>query len=212
VPPNEFIPIAESNGLITSIGTWVLRTAVRQLKCWSDEGMPPMTMAVNVSPVQFRQQNLPEMVVDILREENVAPELLELELTESVAADDPTTVLALMSRLHVCGVRLAIDDFGTGFSSLNALKLFNVDKLKIDQSFIRSLATDAKDQAIVTAIIALARGLGLETIAEGVETAEQMEHLRRHGCDEMQGYLFSKALPPGEFSEFVKAKALAFAL
>ena len=202
VSPAEFIPIAEKSGMITAIGTWVLETAVNQLKRWLLDGMPPIVMAVNLSAVQFRQAGLPELVTRILDEAGVARHLLELELTESVAAYDPLGAIDIMDRLHACGIRMSIDDFGTGYSSLSYLKRFKVHKLKIDQSFIRGVTEDRDDQAIVTAIIGLARSLGLQTIAEGVETLEQMRYLHAEGCDEIQGYWFSRPVPPEQFKVF----------
>jgi EAL domain-containing protein (putative c-di-GMP-specific phosphodiesterase class I) len=207
VSPAEFIPIAESSGLIAPIGEWVLRTALQQLKAWTDRGMPPITMAVNLSAVQFRQKNLPELVSGILQDCGVPARWLELELTESAASEDPIGAIATMRGLHACGVRLSIDDFGTGYSSLNCLKQFKVYKLKIDQSFVRGVTDDPDDQAIVSAIIHMAQSLGLRTIAEGVETEAQMEYLRRRGCDEIQGYWFSRPLAPDCFEAFVRASA-----
>ncbi len=212
VSPAEFIPVAESSGLIASIGEWVLRTAMRQLRVWLDGGMPPLIMAVNLSAVQFRQQNLPELVQGILEDAGVDPACLELELTESVASENPVNAIGLMNRLHALGVRMSIDDFGTGYSSLNYLKRFKVYKLKIDQTFVSQLSDDLEDQAIVTAIINLARSLGMQTIAEGVETEAQMEFLRDKGCDEIQGYLFSRPLPADRFRSFVDASEVLPAL
>ena len=194
VSPAEFIPLAESNGQIIPIGAWVLRTAVRQLRAWIDAGLPPMMMAVNVSAVQFRHINLPELVSEILNEEEVPPEYLELELTEGVAMGNPMAAVAVMDNLHGRGVRMSIDDFGTGYSSLSYLKKFNVYKLKIDQSFVRDIATDEDDRAIVAAIIRMAHSLGFKTIAEGVETEAQRAFLAQQGCDEAQGYLFGKPM------------------
>jgi EAL domain-containing protein (putative c-di-GMP-specific phosphodiesterase class I) len=207
VSPAEFIPVAESSGLITAIGAWVLRTAVRQLRAWIDRGLPPMTMAVNLSAVQFRQPNFPDQVSRILDDAGVAPQCLELELTESVASDDPLGAIAVMDRLHARGVRLSIDDFGTGYSSLSYLKRFKVSKLKIDQSFVRGVTDDAEDQAIVAAIVSIASSLGMRTIAEGVETAAQMEFLRARGCDEVQGYWYCRPVPAEALEAFVRAKA-----
>ena len=204
VSPAEFIPIAESSGLITSIGEWVLRTALSQLKAWTDGGMAPITMAVNLSAVQFRQKNLPELIGEVLQATGIAAQRLELELTESVASDDPANAVSMMNKLHAFGVRMSIDDFGTGYSSLSYLKQFKVYKLKIDQSFVRRLTDDPDDQAIVSAIINLARNLGMQTIAEGVETESQMEYLRRNGCDEIQGYWFSRPLTADRFLAFVE--------
>jgi EAL domain-containing protein (putative c-di-GMP-specific phosphodiesterase class I) len=162
-----------------------------------------MTVAVNLSAVQFRQLHLPELVGRILGDAGVSPSCLELELTESVASDDPVGAIEMMNKLHALGVRMSIDDFGTGYSSLSYLKRFKVYKLKIDQSFVRGITDDPEDQAIVNSIIGLAKSLGLTTIAEGVETEGQMAYLRAHGCDEMQGYWFSRPLPPDQFLGFV---------
>jgi diguanylate cyclase (GGDEF)-like protein len=206
VSPAEFIPIAESSGLITSIGEWVLRTATRQLRAWLDVGMEPLTLAVNLSAVQFRQPNLVETVTRILDEAGIAPERLELELTESVASDDPVAAVTVMNELHARGVRMSIDDFGTGYSSLSYLKRFKVYKLKIDRSFVGGVTESSEDQAIVTAIINLAGSLGMRTIAEGVETEAQARFLRERGCDEMQGYWFSRPLTAQQFAAFVGAR------
>nr|WP_315393432.1 EAL domain-containing protein [uncultured Duganella sp.] len=192
VSPAEFIPAAEESGLILPIGAWVLRQAVRQARAWLDSGLPPVVMAVNLSATQFRNNDLPELITQILQEEGLPPEYLELELTEGVALNDPQGAIAMMNNLHERGIRMSIDDFGTGYSSLSHLKKFKVYKLKIDKSFVRDISTDAEDKAIVSAIINMARSLGLKTIAEGVETAEQLEFLRQQHCNEMQGYYFSK--------------------
>ncbi|MDD2926155.1 EAL domain-containing protein [Rhodoferax sp.] len=202
--PAEFIPIAESSGQILAIGEWVLRTAVTQLKCWLDAGMRPMVVAVNLSAVQFRDPHLPDLVTRILQEVGLAPHCLELELTEASTMDDPVAAVTLMNQLHERGVLMAMDDFGTGYSSLSHLKKFSVYKLKIDQSFVRDIGNDPDDKAIVTAIINLASSLGLKTIAEGVETAEQLAFLRLQGCDEVQGYYFSKPLPADQLAAFVR--------
>jgi diguanylate cyclase (GGDEF)-like protein len=203
VSPAEFIPAAEESGLILPIGAWVLREAVRQARAWLDAGLAPVVMAVNLSAMQFRNTDLPELIAQILAEEGLPPEYLELELTEGVAAHDPQGAIAIMNQLHERGVRMSIDDFGTGFSSLSHLKKFKVYKLKIDQSFVRDISTDAEDKAIVSAIINMARSLGLKTIAEGVETAEQLAFLRQQQCDEMQGYHFSKPVPEAEFRQLL---------
>ena len=204
ISPVEFIPIAEDSGQILAIGEWVLRSAVRQLKQWLDAGMRPMVMAVNLSAVQFRHPNLIDLVTRILDEAALPPEYLELELTEATAMDDPLGAIAVMSQLHERGVRMSIDDFGTGYSSLSYLKKFKVYKLKIDQSFVRDISEDPDDKAIVTAIINLASSLGMHTIAEGVETASQLAFLRLQGCDEVQGYYFSKPLPKAQFEAFAR--------
>jgi diguanylate cyclase (GGDEF)-like protein/PAS domain S-box-containing protein len=204
VSPGEFIPIAENTGLILPIGEWVIRTAVAQLANWMQRGMPPMIMAVNLSAVQFRHANLPELVTSILQEYSVDPALLELELTEGVATNDPIGAIAVMNDLRQRGVRMSIDDFGTGYSSLSYLKRFQVYKLKIDQSFVRDITEDPEDKAIVGAIIGMAASLGLKTIAEGVETEGQLAFLRDRGCDEVQGYYFSRPLAAPLFEDFVR--------
>lgn len=204
VTPSEFIPIAEDSGLILKIGEWVLRTAVQQLKQWMDAGYAPMIVAVNLSGVQFRQHGLANIITKILEETQLPPEYLELELTESVMMHNPQAAIAVMSSLHERGMRLSIDDFGTGYSSLSYLKKFQVHKLKIDQSFVRDISTDLDDKAIVVAIISLAKSLGLKTIAEGVETVEQLDLLRERGCDEVQGFYYSKPLPAEQFEAFAE--------
>ncbi len=206
VCPAEFIPAAEHSGQIIPIGEWVLRTAVRQMKAWLDTGLPPMTIAVNLSAVQFRHPNLPHLVTAILDEIGLPPHCLELELTEAVAMDNPMEAIQVMDNLHQHGIRMTIDDFGTGYSSLNYLKRFHVYKLKIDQSFVRDMAEDSEDRAIVSAVINLAKSLGLVTIAEGVETAGQLALLREMGCNEMQGYFFSEPLPAYQFKAFVAGR------
>lgn len=208
VSPAEFIPAAEESGQIVAIGEWVLRQAVRQARVWLDQGLPPLVMAVNLSAVQFREADLPSQVAQILYEEGLPPEYLELELTEGVALQDPQGAINTMTQLHDRGIRMSIDDFGTGFSSLSHLKKFKVYKLKIDQSFVRDISTDAEDKAIVSAIINMARSLGLTTIAEGVETVEQLEFLREQLCDEMQGYHFSKPLPADAFRTLLQKESV----
>ncbi len=207
VSPAEFIPAAEDSGLILPIGEWVLRQAVQQARRWLQSGLDPLIIAVNLSAVQFRQTDLPALVSRIIDEEGLPPEYLELELTEGVAMHDPQSAIAVMNDLHERGVRMSIDDFGTGYSSLSHLKKFKIYKLKIDQSFVRDISTDPEDKAIVGAIINMARSLGLQTIAEGVETVGQLSFLREQGCDEMQGYYFSKPLPADRFEAFARARA-----
>jgi len=208
ISPVEFIPAAEDSGLILPIGAWVLRQAVRQARAWLDAGLPPLVMAVNLSATQFRNTDLPELVSQILFEEGLPPEYLELELTEGVALHDPQGAITMMNHLHERGIRMSIDDFGTGYSSLSHLKKFKVYKLKIDKSFVRDISTDAEDKAIVSAIINMARSLGLKTIAEGVETAEQLAFLQQQHCDEMQGYYFSKPVAPLEFQGLLEGGKL----
>lgn len=203
VSPGEFIHIAEESGQILQIGEWVIRTAVNQLRQWMDKGLPPIVMAINLSAVQFRHPNLPNLVMQILDEAKLPAEYLELELTEEVTMEEPQAAIDIMSSLHDLGIRMSIDDFGTGYSSLSYLKKFKAYKLKIDRSFVRDITKDPDDKAIVAAIIHLANSLDMKTIAEGVETASQLAYLRTQGCDEIQGYYFSKPLPSDEFEAFV---------
>ena len=204
VSPAEFIPIAEDSGQILQIGEWVLRTALSQLKTWRTNGFPHLTMAVNLSAIQFRQPQLPELVSRMLAEFGLPPDSLELELTEGVAVDDPHAAVATMDQLHARGVRMSMDDFGTGYSSLSQLKRFQIFKLKIDQSFVRDLGDDGNDRAIVSAIIRMAQALGMRTTAEGVETEGQLVYLREQGCDKAQGYHFSMPLSAPELEAFMR--------
>ena len=208
IAPSEFIPVAEDSGLILPIGEWVLRTACQQMRAWQDAGLAVRQMAVNLSAVQFRHANLPDLVSQVLTDAGLAPQCLELELTEGVAMDDPLGAIEVMNNLYRRGVRMSIDDFGTGYSSLNYLKRFQVYKLKIDQSFVRDITDDPDDKAIVAAIIGLARSLGFRTIAEGVETEGQLAFLREQGCDEVQGYYFSRPVPAAEFESFVRQQEI----
>jgi|GEM_PF-330904 len=204
IPPIEFISIAEYTGLIIPIGEWVLRTAIMQAKDWQEKGILPLTLAVNLSAVQFRHVKLSELITSLLNEADLSAQSLELELTESVAMYDPVEAVAVMNKLHQCGISMSIDDFGTGYSSLSYLKKFNTYKLKIDQSFVRDINIDPEDNAIVSAIINMAKSLGLKTIAEGVETAEQLTFLKNQGCDEVQGYYYSKPLTADQFEKFYR--------
>lgn len=198
VPPARFIPLAEETGLIVPIGAWLLKEACQQAVRWQNSGLPPLVMAVNLSAVQFRRGELEEQVMDALSSSGLSPQLLELELTESLLLDDTETALASARRFKAMGIRLAIDDFGTGYSSLAYLKRFAVDKLKIDQSFIRDIANDPEDAAIVRAIISLADSFKLKVIAEGVETEEISRLLELQRCDEVQGYLYAQPMPAHE--------------
>ena len=201
VSPSEFIPIAEETGLITAIGEWVLRRACLDAASWPDE----IKVAVNLSPVQFRQRELVAMVVSALAVSGLSPDRLELEITESVLLADSEANLAVLHQLRGLGVRIAMDDFGTGYSSLSYLRTFSFDKIKIDQSFVRELGTSRHCAAIVRAVIRLGIDLGITTVAEGVETTEQRDHLQREGCDEMQGYLFSRPLPLSDLKQMLAA-------
>ncbi|WP_162243820.1 GGDEF and EAL domain-containing protein [Pseudorhodoferax sp. Leaf274] len=204
VSPAEFIPLAEACGLIGTLGEWALRNAAFQLKAWRDRGLPALTMAVNLSAMQLQQSELPALIDSVLHEAGLTPRDLELELTEGAAMQDPQRAIAVLQALHQRGVRVSIDDFGTGHSSLSYLKRLQADKLKIDQSFVRDIGVDADDRAIVAAIIHMASSLGLQTIAEGVETEAQLRFLRQQGCDEAQGYLFSRPLSAAQLEAFVR--------
>jgi EAL domain-containing protein (putative c-di-GMP-specific phosphodiesterase class I) len=174
---------------------------------WLAHGVEPITMAVNLSAVQFRNPDLPKLVRRIIEDYRLPPHLIELELTEGAAMTDPASAVAVMNELHGLGIRVSIDDFGTDYSSLSFLRRFQVYKLKIDQSFTRDITIDADDKAIVGAIISMAKSLGLQTIAEGVETPGQMEYLREQGCTEMQGYYYSHPLGADQFEAFVSRPA-----
>ena len=205
ISPAEFIPIAENSGLILPIGAWVLRSAAQQMQDWLQKGMPAdTTMAVNLSLAQFNDAGLCDLVAEVLEETGLPPACLELELTESVAMHKPAEVIEVVRRLRGLGVRLAIDDFGTGYSSLSYLSQFEAHKLKVDQSFVRRLGTDRHDQTLVQAILGMAHSLDMLAIAEGVETVEQQSELILLGCDEAQGYLFSRPLPAAAFEAWVR--------
>ncbi len=195
VPPLDFIPLAEETGLILPIGEWVLREACRQNREWQNKGFLPMRVGVNISARQFQQQHLAETVMRILEEVDLGPEFLELELTESSIMSNAEATIIVLTKLQTKGIAISVDDFGTGFSSLSYLKRLPIDSLKVDQSFVRELATDPDDAALVMAIVSLAHTLRLRVVAEGVETQEQLRFLRLLRCDEIQGYLISKPLP-----------------
>jgi diguanylate cyclase (GGDEF)-like protein/PAS domain S-box-containing protein len=206
VSPSEFIPVAEESGQIIAIGEWVLRRALGQLKSWMDGGMEPFIMAVNLSAIQFRHPKLVSLVLEILEEVRLSARYLELELTERIASENPLQAIDIMNELYDQGIRMSIDDFGTGYSSLNYLKKFRVYKLKIDQSFIHDITDNPEDRTIVNTIINMAHSLNMITIAEGVETAGQLELLRQSGCNEIQGYYFSQPLPADLFERFVHSR------
>ena len=201
VPPDKFIRIAENSGLIMPIGEWVLRTACSQARKWQDEGLLAVAVAVNVSAVQFRQEGFCELIKRVLNETGLAPQYLELELTEGLLLSNADVTLSVLQELKAMGLTLAIDDFGTGYSSLSYLKQFPVGKLKIDRSFVRDIAVNPDDAAITAAIISMARSLNLKLIAEGVVDEAQMSFLRAHRCDEIQGYYFSKPLGSEEAAD-----------
>lgn len=205
VSPAIFIPHAETSGLIIPIGIWVLQQACRQAKAWQDAGLQPLLVAVNISPRQFLQDDFVATVAAVLGETGMPPGQLELEITEGAAMQDVDHAIATLKSLKRLGVHLSIDDFGTGYSSLSYLKRFTVDKLKIDQSFVRQMAHSEHDRAIVAVVVELGHQLGLTVIAEGVETVEQLSRLITLGCDEMQGYYFGKPVPPAQLEEQLQA-------
>lgn len=206
ISPTEFIPLAEETGLIVPIGRWMLRASCRQIKSWLDQGFELGRIAVNLSARQFRQAGLVEDITLILSEVGLDPERLELEITESIAMDNVESTVTKLELLKKMGLQLSIDDFGTGYSSLSYLKRFAIDKLKIDQSFVRDIVTDPNDAAIAASTIALAHKMGLKVIAEGVETAEQVAFLKDQGCDEVQGFFYGKPVTATEFQCLLSAK------
>ena len=209
--PSQFIPVAEETGCIDLIGKWALHEAAMQIRLWHQQGIDGIPIAVNVSALQFHQDSVIQHIVSILRESGIAPAMLETELTESAVMNDPAQAILTLHQIHDLGLTIAIDDFGTGYSSLAYLKRFPIDKLKIDTSFVRDIATDASDAAIVVAIITLAHVLNLTVIAEGVETVGQMAFLIDHGCDELQGHYFSKSVPHEEALRLLKCGPFSLA-
>ncbi len=203
VSPAEFIPIAESSGLILPIAQWVMATAAQQLKAWRDKGLLHLTMSVNLSARQFHQPQLPDLVRQLLEQANIPAQVLELELTESAAMSEVIAVEQTVAELQKLGVRLSIDDFGTGYASLTQLKRLPTYKLKIDQSFVRDMDNGDADKAMVNAIVRMAQAMGLRITAEGVETQEQLKFLQALGCDEAQGYYFSRPRLPHELEPFL---------
>ncbi|MBV6322664.1 EAL domain-containing protein [Duganella violaceipulchra] len=209
IGPDRFIPLAEESGMIIALGEWVLQTACRQNRAWQDAGLPPLRVSVNVSPRQFEELGLVQRVAQALSDSGLAAEWLELEVTEGVIMRDLQQAVDKMAQVRAMGVSLAIDDFGTGYSSLSALKSFPISTLKIDKSFVRDLGVSEGDEAIASSIIDLAHRLRLRVIAEGVETEQQKAFLRQNGCDEMQGYLFSRPLPPEQLRQLLLTHAFA---
>ncbi len=204
IPPDDFIPLLEETGLIIPVGEWVLRTACAQNKTWQDIGLPPLSVAVNLSGRQVDSPDLVEQVRDIVTESNLDPSYLELEITESMIMANVEATIETLTCISDMGITFAIDDFGTGYSSLSYLKRFPISTIKIDRSFVRDITTDPDDAAIVTTIIAMARNLKLGIIAEGVETEQQSAFLRAHGCTRIQGYLYSRPLPVEEITELLR--------
>ncbi len=206
IAPAEFISLAEETGLIVPIGVWVMQTATTQAKAWHKEGLPQLRVAVNLSPRQFIEHGISNMIADVLERSKLEPCYLELEITENLIMKDLENSVATLQVLKSMGVQLAIDDFGTGYSSLSYLKRFPIDRLKIDQSFVRDIATNPDDAAITLAIIAMAHSMKLKVIAEGVETEAQFDYLKSHACDEMQGYYFSQPLPAEKIASLLKSQ------
>ncbi|MGB8954143.1 MAG: EAL domain-containing protein, partial [Tumebacillaceae bacterium] len=204
VSPGQFIPLAEETRLIIPLGEWVLRTACAQNKAWQDAGFPHVRVSVNLSAHQFLEPNLAQMIKQVLDETGLAPKYLDLEITESITMNNIDRAIATMYELANLGIQISIDDFGTGYSSLSYLKKFPIHTLKIDQSFVRDIPNDSDDGAIATAIIAMAHSLNLNVIAEGVETADQLEFLGERGCDEMQGFLISRPVPATDFENLLR--------
>jgi diguanylate cyclase (GGDEF)-like protein/PAS domain S-box-containing protein len=206
VSPGRFIAVAEDTGLIVPIGRWVLHEACRQARDWQEAGLPPIIVSVNVSPRQFREGNIVETIAEALRATGLEARHLQIELTEGLAMHGAEKYIHMLVQIKALGVQIAVDDFGTGYSSLSYLKRFPVDQLKVDRSFVTDLATDPDDAVIVQAIIALGHKLKLRVVAEGVETAEQLEFLRQAGCDEMQGYLFGKPMIAADFAALLESQ------
>ena len=210
VSPAQFVPIAEESGFIAAIGRWVLHGACRQSRAWRAAGLPPMRIAINISTVELRDKSFVESVGGILEEHGILPQDLELELTETFLMRDSNSTAAVLQSLSDLGVRIALDDFGTGYSSLSHLKRFPIDTLKIDQSFVRNLPTDADDASIVDAVIGMGKGLQIRVVAEGVETREQLAFLRKRGCPEGQGYYFGRPVGAREFTQLLRRSATKF--
>ncbi len=208
ISPAEFIPLLEETGLIIPVGEWVLRTACSQTALWQQSGLPVLRVAVNLSQRQFHEPDMLSVIERALRDSGLPPAQLELEVTESLMIRDMQTTITTLHQLHAIGIQISIDDFGTGYSSLGYLKKLPINKIKIDQSFVRDICSDPDDAAIASTIIALGHSLRMQVIAEGVETAEQLSHLRAQGCDEIQGYYFSKPLPAEEFARLIAGKRL----
>ncbi|HEY9841218.1 MAG TPA: EAL domain-containing protein [Candidatus Obscuribacterales bacterium] len=203
VSPTQFIPLAEETDLILTIGEWALRRACEQNRSWQEEGYPPLMVTVNVSGQQFKRTDMVKLVKEVLAETGLHPQCLQLELTESVLMKNISNSVVKLGDLKKHGVSIAVDDFGTGYSSLAYLKRFHLNTLKIDQSFVRDIENDSDDAAIVSAIITMAHSLGMDVVAEGVETWNQLQFLRTHNCDHIQGYYFSQPLPPDDFIQLL---------
>jgi EAL domain-containing protein (putative c-di-GMP-specific phosphodiesterase class I) len=206
IAPARFIPVAEETGLIVPLGEWVLRTACAQNRKWQRQGFPHLQVAVNLSPRQFRQENLVRQVARILHETGLDAKWLELELTESMVVQDPEQAVRILTELRAMGISLSIDDFGTGYSSLAQFMRFPINSVKIDRSFIQDLPVAVDAAAITRAVIAIADSMKLKVVAEGVENKEQLDFLREHKCPEVQGYYFSRPLPPHEIAGMLRGR------
>ena len=206
IPPDEFVPVAEETGLIVPLGQWVFRTACAQAQKWKEEFGRPIRIGINVSGYQIREPGMLEMVRDAIAESGVDPGHVEIELTESTIMQDDALTVSTLGELRAMGIGLALDDFGTGYSSLSYLRRFTIDRVKIDRSFVNDLPDNPDDVALTSAIIAMAHGLRLSVVAEGVETARQALFLSQRGCDEVQGYLFGRPCPPEDFKDRLRAR------
>jgi EAL domain-containing protein (putative c-di-GMP-specific phosphodiesterase class I) len=204
LPPGQFIPLAEETGLIVPIGRWALMEACAQNMAWQRRGLRPVSMAVNLSPRQFIDEDLLQNIDEALAASGMSAALLQLEVTESMMMRDVSRAIKVLDAIQSRGIRIAIDDFGTGYSSMSLMKQFPIDTIKIDRSFVRDLPDDTEDRAIAQAIISMGRALGMTIVAEGVETVDQETFLRAHGCDEMQGFLFSRPLPPDQLADLLR--------
>jgi EAL domain-containing protein (putative c-di-GMP-specific phosphodiesterase class I) len=211
VPPLDFIPLAEETGLIVPIGEWVLATACAQNQAWQRRALPKLSVAVNLSARQFADSTLFAKLTQIIRTSGLDPALLELEITESVVMSDGESAVGVLDKLKSIGVQIAIDDFGTGYSSLAYLKRFPIDTLKVDRSFIRDIPGNSGDKKITRAIIAMAHGLRLKVVAEGVETADQLQFLRGQSCDAVQGYFLYPPLEQDKVADVLEFNRLGCA-
>ncbi|MGO9330051.1 MAG: putative bifunctional diguanylate cyclase/phosphodiesterase, partial [Steroidobacteraceae bacterium] len=204
ISPTDFIPLAEDCGLIGTIGEWVIREACRQARVWQDDGVPSLRVSVNLSASQFRDSGLVDSIRRALADADLEARYLEVELTESAVMSDPEQSIAVLEQLSAMGVLVSVDDFGTGYSSMSYLRRFPIDKLKIDRVFINEIVNRPEDASIVRAIVSLAHSLSLKVVAEGVETSGQLEFLNAAGCDEYQGYHFSRPLPAADFERLIR--------
>jgi EAL domain-containing protein (putative c-di-GMP-specific phosphodiesterase class I) len=204
VPPGQFIAVAEECGFIVAIGRWVLREACRQARAWQDAGLPPIRVAINISAVELRAADFVSNVLNTLNDTGLEARHLELELTETFLMQEANSTVVVLRALKEVGVHLALDDFGTGYSSLSYVQRFPIDTLKIDQSFVRDLATDGDAATIVKAVISMGSSLHMRVVAEGIETREQLEFLQEHGCPVGQGFYFSRPVPAAEFGKLLE--------